>query len=73
MGRIIKGKYYPDGKSTKPDVNTQHGEYTKDRGREDHAQDIIQPFEGGQPNPEFAKAYPDRAADYFSSDQLSNM
>lgn len=73
MGRIINGKYEPTGKATKPDVNSTHGEYTKDRGREDHAREIIQPFVGGEPNPEFAKAYPDMAPQYYSSDQLSNM
>lgn len=73
MGRIINGVYEPTGTATRPDVNSNHGEYSKDRQREDHAQDIIQPFTGGQPNPEFAKAYPERAADYYSSDQLSEM
>lgn len=73
MGRIVDGVYIPTGKAARPDVNSQHGEYSKDRQREDHAQEIIQPFLHGQPNPEFAAAYPDRASDYFSSDQLNNM
>lgn len=73
MGRIVNGKYIKDDSSVVIEVNSQHGEYSKDRQREDNARDIIQPYINGQPNPEFAAAYPGQAKSYFTDDQLNNM
>lgn len=41
--------------------------------RDEHGKDIIQPFLGNKPNPEFAKAYPSKAKDYFTGDQLKDI
>lgn len=35
--------------------------------------DIIQPYQGDKANKEFAKAYPERAADYFNQKELNEM
>jgi len=44
--------------------------------RDDHAKDILQPYLPGKdmaPNPDFLKAYPDRAKDYFSEEKLKKL
>jgi len=41
-----------------------------------HGKDILQPYANGKdwkPNPDFVKAYPDKAKDYFSDDQLKKI
>lgn len=44
------------------------------QGQRDHNEkDIIQPHIGNKPNPEFAKAYPDMAPDYFSKAELESL
>lgn len=39
--------------------------YERDRQREDYRKDIIQPWE-----PEFVKAYPDKAREYYNDDAM---
>lgn len=39
--------------------------YERDRQREDYRKDIIQPFD-----PEFVKAYPDKAREYYNDDAM---
>jgi hypothetical protein len=44
--------------------------------RDKHGRDILQPYAPGKdmnPNPDFVKAYPDKAKDYFSDEQLTKM
>lgn len=41
--------------------------------RDRNAKDILQPFDGNRPNPEFAKAYPERAPDYFKPNELKHL
>lgn len=43
--------------------------------RDTNAKDILQPFIGkdNKPNPDFAKAYPDRAKDYFKDSDLKKL
>lgn len=50
---------------------TMHDRITSDRDR--HEKDIIQPVIGNKPNPDFAKAYPELAHDYFSDEELEAM
>lgn len=40
--------------------------------RDSHAKDLLQPFDGGLPNPEFIKAYPNQVKDYFTPQQLKD-
>jgi hypothetical protein len=41
--------------------------------RDRNAKDILQPFDGTKPNREFAKAYPERAHDYFKPSELKQL
>ena len=43
------------------------------RGWDTNEKDQIQPFMGNRPNREFAKAYPDKIKDYFSSEEIKQM
>lgn len=46
-------------------------QYHRDRDREDHQRDLIQPYDkDGKPNTEFIREYKDQAVDYFDDDQL---
>lgn len=44
-------------------------------GQQDRfGKDIIQPYiDGANPNPDFVKAYPDMATEYFSQEQLEKL
>lgn len=45
--------------------------YSRQRDREDHRKDIIQPWAKGEaPNRDFIQAYPDKARDYFNEEEL---
>lgn len=48
-------------------------EFSRARGRDDHARDIIQPFIDGKPNPDFAHAYPQQAKEMFSEEEMALM
>lgn len=37
-----------------------------------HGKDILQPVVGNKPNPDFAKAYPKMAEDYFTDEELKS-
>lgn len=41
--------------------------------RDSHAKDMLQPFDGGKPNREFALAYKSRVKDNFTADQIKEM
>jgi len=43
--------------------------------RDQNARDILQPFVGknNKPNPDFVKAYPERAKDYFKESDLKKL
>lgn len=44
--------------------------------RDKHNADIMQPWASGKdvkPNPDFVKAYPEKAKDYFTPEQLSKL
>lgn len=46
-------------------------QYHRDRDREDHLKDLIQPWTKDQkPNTEFIRNYPEQAKDYFTDEQL---
>lgn len=46
-------------------------QYSRDRDRDDHAVDLLQPWDHrGKPNTEFIRHYPDEAKDMFTQDEL---
>lgn len=51
---------------------SKHNRVTEQRDR--HSKDILQPFIGkGEPNPDFARAYPEKAKKYYTQDQLKRL
>lgn len=73
---IIKGEYYPE--LCDWCVVSGQGEssgaasYNRQRDLEDHNADMVQPYAGGLPNPEFVKLYPERARQLFSETELDS-
>lgn len=51
----------------------QSASYHRDRDREEHARDVLQPRINGKMNVEFAKAYPDQAKEYFTEEELKEI
>ena len=37
------------------------------------AKDLLQPFEGNKPNPEFARAYPKLVKNYYTKEELKRL
>lgn len=53
--------------------SAQHAQYSRDRDREDNAQDLLQPWDRhGKPNREFIIHYPEEAKDMFSEKELND-
>lgn len=52
--------------------NPDGAQYYRESEQEDNYIDLIQPFLGNKPNPEFIKAYPDRAKDHFTDEELKD-
>lgn len=46
--------------------------FQRDRMRENHRKDLIQRWEGNEPNPEFARAYQDQARNEFGEEFVRN-
>jgi hypothetical protein len=44
--------------------------YNRARDLENHEADVIQPFSGGKPSPEFIHLYPERARQLFSAEEI---
>ena len=58
----------------KPEFTTISKSNRVTTDRDKHAKDILQPFEHkGRISRDFAKAYPDKAPDYFSDEQLKSL
>lgn len=73
---IVNGKYIQqptdddlEGNARRPD----NAQFHRDADREDHYKDIIQPFIGGKPNSEFARAYPNSVKDYYTDDEIKEL
>lgn len=41
--------------------------------RDAHGKDILQPFIGNKPNPDFVKAYPELAKEYYQPHELEKL
>jgi len=53
-------------------TNSGHAQYSRDRDREDHARDMIQPWRSnGKPNRDFIREYPEEAKSMFSEKELN--
>ena len=57
----------------KPRFYDRHHQNRVQEQWDHNEKDLIQPFMGNKPNKEFAKAYPDKIKDYFSSEQIKEM
>lgn len=65
MGKIINGKYYADNSAVDlPEVSSGWHEDSLQKQRDKYRKDLIQPRIGGQLNPEFFHAYPEKADAY---------
>lgn len=74
-GGVINGKYYSSicnecisGQTRL--ISAQAAEFQRLSDRQEFAKDIIQPYDGDKPNGEFIKAYPNKAKEMFSEQQL---
>lgn len=73
---IINNEYVVEPSDEELSANKRFGdgaEYRRTNDREAHYKDLIQPYIGGKMNKNFVKAYPDRARDYFTEDELKNL
>lgn len=75
---MIGGKYYQDicdscasGSIRNPDSSA--AEYHRQRQREDHRADILQPHQGGRPNLEFAKQYPEQWENHYTAAEIKQI
>lgn len=66
-GYILDGVYYagdpPLEQMKEPRASTDK-QHEHDKQRREHARDLIQPYKGGKPNPEFIQQYPKEAKEY---------
>lgn len=54
-------------------ASPQAAQYHRDRDREAHQRDMLQPWVDGKINREFAREYPDSAKDIYSEDELKEV
>lgn len=75
---VVNGVYYPnicnvckiliDSKQT---PSSGHASWERGIDLEDHTFDLLQPYgANGKPNPDFIKAYPDKASAIFSDEEI---
>lgn len=73
-GAIIDGKYQKVciGCQAAQERKQTAGaaEYERERQREDHRRDMLQPFENGRPNKEFIAEYPEESKNFFNDKQI---
>ena len=48
-------------------------QYDRDRDRESHLGDTVQPWINGKPNKDFAYLYPDKIDDYYSEQEKKEL
>jgi hypothetical protein len=72
---VVQGKYgaYCSHciKGFKRMDNAGHAHYMRDRDREAHEVDMLQPWVNGKPNRDFIHQYPEESLDMFSKDELN--
>jgi len=75
---VIGGVYYPNichahisQLSKKQRPSSGHAAWERGRDLEDHEADIAQPYSAdGKPNPVFIRAYPEKARQHFSDEEI---
>lgn len=59
------GKYHKgETNHNSDDVSPIFKQWSHDKQRREHAQDIVQPYKNGKPNDEFIFLYPEEAKNY---------
>lgn len=78
ISAVINGKYIKDqceiclGLARKEvPASSTRVDFRIRRQQEDHRRDILQPYANGKPSREFIKAYPDKAKNYFTPEQIT--
>lgn len=54
-------------------ASAQSAEWHRERDREDHKRDMLQPWINGKINVEFARQYPGRAKEIYSEEELKEV
>lgn len=75
-GAVVSGKYgqycAPCLRSLTRQANPRSAQYARDRDREAHEKDLIQPWDAnGRPSREFIRNYPEEAKLNFSEEELA--
>ncbi len=70
MGYIKNGVYHKGLAKTTTKLSQlyKHNDHEDQRLR--HRKDLIQPYDGDNPNPEFIRAYPEESKRYFTNEQI---
>ena len=63
MSYVLNGVYY-HGDPPKREQHDGYKSWHRDRQREDHRKDLVQPYKDGRPNEEFMQAYPEQSKKY---------
>ena len=75
-GEICKARQTEKAKNVKaqnPEFLTQSMQDRIQSQRDKNEKDILQPYMGNRPNESFAKAYPELAHEYFTTEELEAM
>lgn len=64
------GKYYEGTPDNSYDLNSLDKSRRHEIERKKFAREIIQPHRDGKANPEFVRAYPVEATEYFTQDEI---
>jgi len=73
-GKVCQADDAKHNLADKPEFYTLSKSNRIQRQRDTGVKDLLQPFIGkGEPNVEFAKAYPDRVDDYFDREDLKKL
>lgn len=75
-GAVINGVYVENPSNEDLNTGARHqndGNYQRRVQRADQTREFIQPFVGGKPNPDFARAYPKQAKITFTQEEMEAM
>ena len=67
------GKYCTKHFDIRRPESAQHAQYKRDRDREHHEEDVIQPWKDGKPNAEFLEQYEEYAKETFTPEQIEKL
>jgi hypothetical protein len=75
---VINGQYHKDlcaaclAKLQDNSPSSGHASFNRQQDLIDHQADVQQPYVGGRPNEQFIQAYPKKAREIFSNDEIRN-